>query len=68
MQLRELRHSARPIWEAALDAANPATCIRKFVSLNGDVLSVGNQNIPLRGRLIVIGTGKASARMAQVIE
>jgi glycerate 2-kinase len=68
MQLDELRHSARLIWEAALDAANPATCIRKFVSLNGDALSVGGRNIPIRGRVIVIGTGKASARMAQVIE
>src|SRR5215831_9825745 len=68
MQLRELRNSARLIWEAALDAANPATCIRKFVSLNGDMLSVGSQNIPIRGRVIVIGTGKASARMAQVVE
>jgi glycerate 2-kinase len=68
MQLEELRHSARLIWEAALDAANPATCIRTFVSLNGDVLSVGGQKFPIRGRVIVIGTGKASARMAQVIE
>jgi hydroxypyruvate reductase len=68
MQLEELRHSARLIWEAALDAANPATRIRKLVSMNGDVLSVGGQKIPIRGRVIVIGTGKASARMAQVIE
>jgi hydroxypyruvate reductase len=68
MQLSELRHSARLIWEAALDAANPATCIRKVISLNGDELSIGGQKIPIRGRVIVVGTGKASARMAQVLE
>jgi glycerate-2-kinase len=68
MHLKELRDSARLIWEAALNAANPATCIRKFVSLKGDVLSIGETKIPIRGRVIVIGTGKASARMAQVVE
>jgi glycerate 2-kinase len=68
MNTGELRHAARLIWEAALNAANPAACIRKFVQIDGDVLSVGAKHIPIRGRLIVVGTGKASARMAQVIE
>jgi glycerate 2-kinase len=66
--LAELRHSAQLIWQAALNAANPATCIRKCVSLKDGVLSVGGTKIPVRGRVIVIGAGKASARMAQVVE
>ena len=68
MQLKELRDSARLIWEAALNAANPATCIRKSLSCDNGVLSVGGKRIPIRGRVIVVGTGKASARMAQVVE
>ena len=68
MNDRDLRLSARQIWEAALNAANPATCIRKFVQLKDGVLSVGGKEIQMGGRLIVIGAGKASARMAQVIE
>src|SRR5438552_14572547 len=68
MNTRELRQSARLIWEAALNAANPATCIRCFLHVDDGVLSVGGKKIPIRGRLIVIGTGKPSAKMAQVVE
>jgi len=64
----KLRESARLIWEAALAAANPATCLRNFIQVRDGVLHVAGNNIPIRGRLIVIGTGKASARMAQVVE
>jgi glycerate 2-kinase len=68
MDTSELRHSARLIWEAALHAANPATCIRDSVRIDGDILSIGGKHIPIRGRVIVIGVGKASAKMAQVVE
>ncbi len=68
MSIRDLRQSARLIWEAALNAANPATCIQNFVQLNEGVLRVGGREVPLRGRLIVIGAGKPSAKMAQVVE
>jgi glycerate 2-kinase len=67
MNITELRHSARLIWEAALNAANPAACIRNFVQFNEGILTVSGKNIPIEGKLIVIGTGKA-AKMAQVIE
>src|SRR5215470_18692232 len=68
MNTRELRQAARLIWEASLNAANPATCIRNFVRFDRNVLSLGEKEIPIRGRLIVIGAGKPSAKMAQVIE
>jgi hydroxypyruvate reductase len=68
MNITELRHSARLIWEAALNAANPATCIRNFVQFSEGILTVSGKNIPIEGKLIVIGAGKASAKMAQVIE
>src|SRR5437762_2398595 len=69
MNTRELRQSARLIWEAELNAANPATCIRNFVKANSDgTISIGGKEVPVAGRLIVIGSGKPSAKMAQVIE
>lgn len=68
MNTAELRQSARLIWEAALNAANPATCIRNFIHAKDGVLTVAGRRIPISGRLIVIGTGKASAKMAQAIE
>ena len=68
MNISELRQSAREIWEAALNAASPATCIRNFIQVAHGELSVAGKEMPIRGRLIVIGAGKAAARMAQVIE
>ena len=68
MNTRELRQSARLIWESALNAANPSTCIRKFLQLNDNVLIAGGKQIEIGGRLIVIGAGKPSAKMAQVVE
>jgi glycerate-2-kinase len=68
MSTGDLRQSARLIWEAALNAANPATCIRDFVHRDGGVLTIGGKRVPVQGKLIVIGAGKPSAKMAQVIE
>src|ERR1043166_3541440 len=68
MTLRELRQSAREIWQAALDAANPATCIRENLRYLDGVLSICGKQFDVDGRLIVIGAGKAAARMAQVVE
>ena len=68
MNLPELRNSARQIWEAALDAANPATCIHNSLRIHNNVLSVGGRELRIDGKLIVIGAGKAASRMAQVVE
>ncbi len=68
MNLPELRDSARQIWEAALDAANPATCIHNNLRIHNNVLSVGGRELRIDGKLIVIGAGKAASRMAQVVE
>jgi glycerate-2-kinase len=59
MNTSDLRQAARLIWEAALNAANPATCIRNFFR---------GREFKITGKLIVVGTGKASARMAQAVE
>ena len=68
MTISQLRQSARQIWEAALERANPTTCIRQNVSLSDGVLSVSGKEYPLRGRLLVLGAGKAAAKMAQAVE
>jgi len=68
MNTTQLRDCARQIWEAALDAANPATCINKTLRVNGNVLSIGDNQFTIEGKLIVVGAGKAASRMAQVVE
>src|SRR5580765_7884036 len=68
MTVSELRQHAREIWEAALHAANPSTSLHNAIQLSNGVLSVAGRLLPLEGRLIVVGAGKAAARMAQVVE
>ena len=68
MTVSQLRQSARQIWEAALGAANPSTCIHNAIHVTDGMMSAGGREVSLDGRLIVIGAGKAAARMAQVAE
>src|SRR5437763_174286 len=68
MNVTELRQAARQIWDAALQRGNPSTCIPAALKVSDGMLTVGSKQYPLGGRLFVIGAGKASARMAQVVE
>ncbi len=68
MTVTELRHAARQIWEAALQRANVSTCIHEAVRVDGDVLNIFGEPFPLKGRVLVIGAGKAGARMAASVE
>src|SRR5262245_50906447 len=68
MNTPELRGSARQIWEAALVAANPAACVRNSIQVRNGMLSIRGNKVPIRGRLLVVGCGKASAKMAQAAE
>ena len=68
MIVSQLRQHARDIWESALHAANPSTCLHSTIQVSGNVFSVGGKEFTIDGKLIVIGAGKATARMAQVIE
>ncbi len=64
-----LRESALAIFRAALDAADPRVAIHRVVQRDGNTLRVGARAYDLtRGRVFVIGFGKASAAMAQAIE
>lgn len=68
MTLPQLRDSARQIWEAALHAARPEVCIQRAIQPTDDGFIVCGEEIRVRGRLFVIGAGKAGAGMAQVVD
>jgi glycerate 2-kinase len=57
---------AEPIWRAALDAVDPRSAVRRAVSIEGDILRVGETTVDLRGRRIrIVGGGKAAVPMAE---
>ncbi|MCA0302198.1 MAG: glycerate kinase [Proteobacteria bacterium] len=58
MKDADARALLRDLFDAALAAARPATCLAPYI----DALQ------PPRGRTIVIGAGKASAAMARAVE
>lgn len=72
--LRVPASSARPVIRklitAGLAAADPYRAIVKALSLRGRFLRVGQKVYDLTrfNRLLVVGAGKASARMAQAVE
>src|SRR4026209_1152724 len=68
MIVSELRQFAREIWESALHAVNPSTCIRETIEVAGNIFTFGGMEYCIAGKLTVIGAGKATSRMAQVVE
>jgi hydroxypyruvate reductase len=64
-----LRSSALALFRAALDAADPRAAVRRAMQREGNMLRVGARAYDLRrGRVFVVGFGKASAAMAQAVE
>lgn len=61
---------ARAIFEAALAAADAYNAVSRNLRLADGVLYAGPHAMPLtpESRMIVVGAGKASARMAQAVE
>ncbi|MBN2442256.1 MAG: glycerate kinase [Spirochaetales bacterium] len=68
----DLVKAAKTIMQAALQAGDPAACIRNHLSLNGNelILKPDEARFPLSssGEMIVVGAGKATALMAQALE
>lgn len=62
------RERLRTVFAAALAAVDPAQAVHRHCRMTGEAWSVGSHRIPLRGRVIVVGAGKASAPMAQAVE
>jgi hydroxypyruvate reductase len=70
MNVSRLRKDAAAIFKAGLDAVNPIHAVKKHIKLQQGRLTVGDQayNLSDYEDVYVIGTGKASAAMAQAIE
>ncbi len=68
--LARLRIDAQEIFQAGLEAVNPANAINKYLCLKDNQLTVGDVKYDLTkfGNIHVIGAGKASAAMAQAVE
>ena len=68
--LDTLRSDARAIFEAALRAADPRLAVERVLARRGERLLLNE--LPIfdftRGKLTVIGAGKAGAPMAQAVE
>ena len=64
--MMDLRGAALTIFQSALDAVDPVRAVRHAVSLDDDLMKIGEDNFSLDGfnRILVIGAGKASASMA----
>jgi hydroxypyruvate reductase len=65
----DLRGAAWEIFQAALEAANPRTAIRRHLRREGSRLLVGDAVYDLSvGQIYVVGAGKASGAMAAAVE
>ena len=67
---KDIRGAALEIIRAGIAAVDPEGCVRRVLDLEGDLLRAAGEGIPLRDirRIIVVGFGKASARMARALE
>src|SRR2546428_4314833 len=66
----ERRAQARQIFDAALQAADAYDALMRNLAIADGVLRVGAQTLALAdsARIVVVGAGKAGARMAQAAE
>jgi hydroxypyruvate reductase len=68
--IENMREHARQIFEAGLQAVDPAEAIHRHMALNGHVLGIDDRpfNLEDYDRIIVVGAGKAAAPMAKALE
>jgi hydroxypyruvate reductase len=70
MTLTTHQETLRAIFAAALAAVDPGAAVRRVLELEGDALTVAGERYPLADvqRIVALGAGKATARMAQAVE
>jgi len=70
MKTEKIRQDAREIFQAGLTAADPVRAVQRNCRMQGNRFYVGEQYYDLTAleNIYVLGTGKASAAMAQPIE
>lgn len=65
----QARVSALTIALEGIRAAEPGRAIKNYVSVEGDAILLGDgTRIPVRGRVFIVGAGKASGGMATALE
>lgn len=66
----DLKEEARQIFEAGLRAVDSIEAVKRLLTLKGNTLVVGEQELDLEDfeRIWAVGAGKASAAMAQAAE
>ncbi|MFC2167871.1 glycerate kinase [Acidobacteriota bacterium] len=67
---QNLRADALDIFQAALHSVDSFSAVRKYFSLNKEILEVNRLAYPLENyeNIYVLGTGKATAAMAKAVE
>jgi len=72
---QQLREDAQQIWWAGVHAVQPARLVPEFVSVDGQTLWIGDDEIGLReidlraiNRIVIVGAGKAGAEMTLALE
>ncbi|MFQ6119555.1 MAG: glycerate kinase [Methanosarcinales archaeon] len=69
MKESKLRQNIMEIFKASIKAVDPIKAVQKHVSLEGDILKVGERQYDLSElRVYVIGCGKAAASMSYALE
>ena len=65
-----MRGDADTVFAAAVHAVDAEQCVKSFVALSGDTLSIDDQEYDLGNfdRVMAIGAGKATPRMAVALE
>ena len=68
LSLKKRRQVLLDMGMAAIAAANPVAGVRRAISFDAGVLRVGPAEFANPGRVIVVGAGKAAARMARAAD
>ena len=65
-----MRGDADTVFAAAVHAVDAEQCVKSFVALSGNTLSIDDQEYDLGNfdRVVAIGAGKATPRMAVALE
>ena len=68
--MTDLKETAKGVFLRTLDAIQPDSIIKKKLRLEGDILIVGESQIPLDGfsEVVLVGMGKASLKMGCAVE
>lgn len=64
----ELRKEALDIVDTALSNTDPYERVKKLVSFDGNEVRVGNEKFAVKGKIYVIGAGKASYHPVKALE